>query len=76
MQQQSQIIDQIKTQIKNRYLGIPCEIALRRIPQDLVDDIVDISSGDGLVQSGNKPLPEPMPNKFYDVISHHQATMC
>ena len=37
-----------------------CEIALRRMSLDLTDDQVNIGSGNGLVPSGNKPLPEPM----------------
>ena len=32
---------------------------LRWMPQDLTD-YVNIGSGNGLVPSGNKPLPEPM----------------
>ena len=39
--------------------NISCEITLRWMPQDLID-IVNISSGSGLVLSGNKLLPEPM----------------
>ena len=34
--------------------------------------LVNIVSGDGLVQSGNKPLPEPMLTKFYDGITRPQ----
>ena len=30
--------------------------------------LVNIGSGNGLVLSGNKPLPEPMLAKFYDAI--------
>ena len=33
------------------------------MPQDLTDD-VNIGSGNGLVPSGNKPLPEPMLTQF------------
>ena len=33
---------------------------LRWMPQDLTDDQVNIGSGNGLVPSGNKPLPEPV----------------
>ena len=32
---------------------------------------VNIDSGNGLVPSGNKPLPEPMLTKIYDGIWHH-----
>ena len=28
-------------------------------------------SGNGLVPSGNKPLPEPMLTQIYDAIKHH-----
>ena len=41
------------------------------MPQDLTDDKVNIGSGNGLVPSGNKPLPEPMLIMFYDAIWHH-----
>ena len=40
--------------------GISCEIALIWMSLDLNDDQIIISSGNGLVPSGNKPLPEPM----------------
>ena len=30
------------------------------MPQDLIDDEVNIGSGNGLVPLGNKPIPEPM----------------
>ena len=40
-------------------LSITCEIGLRWVPQGLADHI-DIGQGNGLVLSGNKPLPEPM----------------
>ena len=32
------------------------------MPLNLTDDQVNIGSGNGLVRSGNKPLPEPMFN--------------
>ena len=32
------------------------------------------SLGNGLVPLGNKPFPEQILTKFYDTISHHQAT--
>ena len=34
---------------------------------------VNLGSGNGLVPSGNKPLPEPMLTKFYDIIWHHNG---
>ena len=40
------------------------------MPQDLT-----YSSGNGLVSSGNKPLPEPMLTKFYDAIWKRQAKL-
>ena len=36
------------------------------MPQDLTDD--NIGSGNGLVPSGNKPLPEPVLTKISNVI--------
>ena len=39
--------------------GISCEVIFRWMSLDLNDDIVNIGSGNGLVPSGNKPLPEP-----------------
>ena len=35
------------------------------MPQDLTDDKSNIGSGNGLVPSGNKPLPEPMLTQFF-----------
>ena len=37
--------------------------------------LVNIGSGNGLVPSGNKPLPEPMLTKIYVAIWCHKATM-
>ena len=61
--------------------GISYEIALRWMPQDLTDDkstLVQarpnnsgIGSGNGLVPSGNKPLPEAMLTQ----ICHHMASL-
>ena len=36
----------------------------------------NIGSGNGLVPSGNKPIPEPMLNNIYVTIWCQQATMC
>ena len=36
---------------------------------------VNIGSGNGLVPSGNKPLPEPMLTQTSVAIWHHYATM-
>ena len=37
--------------------------------------LVSIGSGNGLVPSGNKPLPEPILDKIYVTIWRHRATM-
>ena len=42
------------------------------MPQDLTDDI---GSGNGLVPSGYKPLPEPIRTKFYEATGHHKDTI-
>ena len=47
-----------KLTLMNGGWGISYEIALKWMPQDLTD--VNIGSGNGLVPSGNTPLPEPM----------------
>ena len=42
------------------------------MPQDLTDVWLDnISSGNGLVPSGNKPLPKLMFTQVYVTIWHH-----
>ena len=40
------------------------------MPQDLTDE-VNIGLGNGLVLSGNKPLPEPMLTQIYVTIWRH-----
>ena len=40
--------------------SISCEIALIRMSLEFTVWSVNIGSGNGLVPSGNKPLPEPM----------------
>ena len=52
-----------------------CEIALKGKPQDFTGDKSTIGSGDGLVPSGNKPLPDPILTHINVAIWHHQATM-
>ena len=37
--------------------------------------LVNIGSGNGLVSSGNKPLPGPMLTQFYVAIWRRKATM-
>ena len=41
------------------------------MPQDLTDDKVNIGSGNGLVPSGNKRLPEPVLTKISNAIWRH-----
>ena len=41
------------------------------MPQNLSDDEANIDSDNGLMSSGNKPLPGPVLTKFYDAIWHH-----
>ena len=36
---------------------------------------ISVSSGNDLVSSGKKPLPEPVLTKIHDNMWHHQATM-
>ena len=43
------------------------------MPQNLTDD-VNIGSGNGLVPSGNKPLPEPVLTKWGAWI--HEKFLC
>ena len=44
---------------------------LRWVPKDLTDDLVNTGSGNGLVLSGNKPLPGPELTKISDAIWCH-----
>ena len=44
--------------MQDNSLGPSCGIALRWMPQHLTK--VNIGSGNGLVSSGTKPLPEPV----------------
>ena len=45
--------------------GISYEIVLRGMQLDLTDDKSTLVQGNGLVLSGNKPLPEPMLIQIY-----------
>ena len=48
--------------------------ALRWMPQDLTGD-VNIGSGNGLVPSGNKPLPEPsVPCRLMASLGHYELS--
>ena len=51
--------------------GICCEIAQIWMSLDFTDDQVNIGSGNGLVPSGNKPLPEPMLTQISVAIWRH-----
>ena len=53
--------------------GISCEIALIWMSVDFTDEwwSVNIGTGNGLVLSGNKPLPEPMLTQISDAIRRH-----
>ena len=48
---------------------ITCDIVLRWISMDLFDD--NFGSGNGLVPSGKKPLPEEMLSSILVAIWHH-----
>ena len=49
---------------------------VKQMPQDLTNEwFIIFHSSNGLVQSGNKPLPKPMLTQFYAAIWHQQATM-
>ena len=48
-----------------------CEIVQMYMPQDQIDDITRIDSGNGLVPSDDKQLPELMLAMFYDAIWRH-----
>ena len=56
-------------------LSIFYEIGLSWVPQNPIDDQVNIGAGNGLVPSGNEPLSEPMLTKIYVIIWRHKATM-
>ena len=47
-------------------IDISCKISLRWMPQDLIDDEWRLVGNKSLAE--NKPGPEPMLTKFYDVI--------
>ena len=50
--------------------GIFCEIALGWMSLDLIDES-NIGSGNGLVPSANKALPEPMLTQIHVAIWYH-----
>ena len=54
------------------YWGIFCEIALRWLSLDLIDDLcVNIDSAKGLVPPSSKPLPEAILTQSYAAIRRH-----
>ena len=57
--------------IQNNCLGTRCEFALRRMPQILTNQWIDIGSVNGLLPGGTKPLTEPMLSKVHDAIWRH-----
>ena len=54
-------------------LNLSLSLSLRCMTQNL-NIIVNIGSGNGLVPSGNEPLPEPMLTQIYVTIWPHQDT--
>ena len=57
------------------FMIVSCEIILRRMPLKTFDEKINIYSGNGLVLSGKKPLPEPMLTPIYVTIWNHQDTV-
>ena len=53
-----------------KVMSTSCEIALRWVVQNTFDDV---GSGNGLVPSGNKPLPEPVLSQIYVTIWYHNG---
>ena len=51
-----------------KFIRISCEITLMWMPQNLTNEKVNIGSGNGLMPSGSKPLPEPVLTKIYVAI--------
>ena len=56
-----------------KFMSTSCEIVLRWMPHTTCED--KSTSVNGLVPSGNKPLPEPIFTKFYVAMWRHQVTM-
>ena len=55
-------------------LSISCEIILRWMPRDLIDQLTSIVSGIGFVPSGKTPVSEPMLAQFH-VMCRHMASL-
>ena len=56
------------------FSSIYCKISLRWMPQDLTDDW-NIGSGNGLVLSGEMPLPKPMQTQICIAIGKHWTSV-
>ena len=56
-----------------KFMIISCGTALRQMPQNTLDD--NIGSGNNLVLSGNKLLPEPMSTQIYIAIWRDYTAM-
>ena len=56
------------------FMSTWCLIALMWIPQDPFDQESTQASGNGLMLSGNRPLPEQMLTKIYVAMWRRQAT--
>ena len=68
----------LKTFLTERYftVAIWCilgEIALRWKPQDVIEGKSTVGPGNGWMQSGIKPLPEPMLTQSNDIIWYHNT---
>ena len=55
-------------QLQIEFLSITCQIALKRMPQNTIDDKATIGFGNALVPSGNEPLPEQLVTHIYVAI--------
>ena len=55
--------------IENLHIWI--EISLEYIPEGSMDNNSALVYEMALHQTGNKPLPQPMPIKLYDALWHH-----
>ena len=53
------------------FLSVSCEIALRCMPLNPIDDELTLDSGNGLEPSGSKPLPEAILTQIYVATQLH-----
>ena len=65
------IFSNFESNIKEKYPDAFFMELLRWVRKDLTDDLVNTDSGNGLVPSGNKPLPGPVFTKSSDAIWCH-----